>query len=274
MQRYINYVAEPGISPEGFDFLEISKLAEYDIINFGARIAAIMGVPYYTEQIINHTPELGFCEKIPLSITRSENTELMELQRKRKSHRKFDPQGLSFEELSDFLHLSYCVTQEHPHKKNPPSRNIASPGALYPIDVYFVNQGVQGLKKGVYYYNLTEKCLQLVSDHRTEEENDALIKRAFLIDYQTDIDFNTASGYVVLGATLNRSCFKYQDKGIRFALIDTGAIMHAMYLASAALDINCCGCGGYIDDLVDEVIGYETTTQTVTGVLAIGKSQK
>lgn len=273
MQRYINYVAEPGISPEGFDFLESSKLAEYDIINFSTRIPAIMGVPYYTEQIINHTPELGFCEKTPLTVKRSENVPLMELQRKRKSVRNFDPAGMTFEDLSDLLHLSYCVTR-HDHKKAPPSRNIPSPGALFPVDFYFVNQRVQGLKKGVYYYNLHEKCLQLVSDHRTEEENDTLIKRAFLIDYQTDIDFNAASGYIVLGATFNRSCFKYQDKGIRFALIDTGAIIHSIYLACTSLELGCCACGGYIDDLVDDVIGYETTTQTVTGVVAVGKTQK
>jgi SagB-type dehydrogenase family enzyme len=274
MLKYINYVAEPGISAEGFDFLEASKLAEYDVINFSTRIPAIMGIPYYTEQIINHSPELGFCEKTPLVVSKSEHTPLMDIQRKRKSLRKFDPEGLSFEELSDLLHLSYCITNQHEHKRSPPSRNIASPGALFPIDLYFVNQRVKGLKKGVYYYNLIERCLQLVSDHRTEEENDTLIKRAFLSDYQTDIDFANASGVIVLGATFNRSCFKYQDKGIRFTLIDTGAIIHSLYLACASLEISCCGSGGYIDDLVDEVIGYESAAQTVTGVIAVGKTLK
>lgn len=271
MPKYTNYLANAGISNEAFDFLESSKMKEYELIDFTSRLPIIMGTPYYMDQIINHTSELGFCEKVPLRIGKSENMPLMEVQKKRKSYRNYDPTGISFDALSDLLNLSYCVTN-HPDKSQiTPSRNIASPGALFPIDLYLINQCVEGLQKGVYHYNLNERSLELISDQTPDAELDEKVKHAFMIDHQTDINRNSASGYLVLGATLNRSCFKYQDKGVRFALIDTGAIIHAIYLACASLDIHCCAFAGYVDDLVARLIGYEGNSRTVTGVVAFGK---
>jgi SagB-type dehydrogenase family enzyme len=153
----------------------------------------------------------------------------------------------------------------------PGSRNIASGGGLYPIDLYFICQHVENLPKGIYHYNLHRSTLELVSDFVSDAEFQKAVNRAFFTDAKIDIEYTNAAGYLIMGGVLNRACFKYLDRGVRWALIETGAVIHSIYLASASLQIGCCAVGGYCDDLVADLIGFTDKSQVALGVVAVGK---
>lgn len=272
MPRTIDYLAEDSIRAESYDFLEVSKLHEYTIAPYSERLGTIMNTPYFMEQVMHHTPEWGFCESFPLemAINNTKAAALYTLGEQRQSHRQYN-RNLTFTELSTLLALSYRETASKSTTSfgPQPARTIASGGGLYPVDIYLINQSVEGLPAGVYYYNLHNCSLDRIREYSPESLR-AGIERAFMPAYKNDMDYQQASAYLVFAASLQRVCFKYQDRGIRFAMLDAGALMHGTYLATTALCIGCCGIGGYIDDYVAELIGLTNQDQYVMGVLLIG----
>ncbi len=275
MAKITNYLYEESISKEGYDFLESSKMNTYDALEYSKRLMEIMNTDYFMEHISEQTNELGWLEEFNLpnsELQSSLGQNLDMLNHARSSSRKFTGDELSLHELSQLLRLSYKKTKIGIKEKFiPDSRNIASGGGLYPVDLYFVSLNVSELPRGVYYYNLDRNCLEKLPLFESDEIFQNAINKAFLSEAKIDIDYRNAAGYIILGSVLHRTCFKYLDRGIRWALIDTGAIIHSIYLASASIGIGCCSVGGYCDDLVAEIIGFNDKSQIVFGTVIIGK---
>jgi len=277
MRKIINYLYDECISQEAFEFIESSKMHQYDVIEYSKRLVEIMNTDYFMEHIANHSHELGFADEYLLENTHFDEHEtkaLNSLNHGRVSLREFNKkEGLSFVKLSQLIKLSYTKTRAGIKDKFIPSaRNIASGGGLYPVDMYFVNQRIEELPKGVYHYNLDRMSLEKISNFESDITFQEAVKKAFFTEAKNDMDYKNASGYIILGSVLNRTCFKYLDRGVRWALIDTGAIIHSIYLASTALEIACCAVGGYCDDLVAELIGFTDKSQVVFGVILVGKA--
>lgn len=275
MPKIINYLYDPGLSNYALDFLESSKMRSYEAAEYGLRLNTIMGNEYFMDQIANHTSELGCPETVALPRVAAPvmAEQLAELNQRRRSRRNYAPTGLTLAEVGQLLRLAYVVTDATNLERGlPPTRNIASGGGLYPIDLYYVNRRTQGLRPGVYHYHVANETLERLPGLEDSVALEEQLNAAFFADQQADMDYPNASGYLVLGGVLNRVCFKYQDRGLRFALVDAGAITHSIYLASAALGIGCCGMGSYSDDLANKLIGFRGTAQQVLGVVVIGKS--
>jgi len=268
----IDILSEPGLSDESLDFLERSKLYPYNLADFGQRVNRVMGSPAIMAQLVAHRPEWGTTRKLPLAPAADlpYAEVLAALNKRRASVRRYDPAGLTFEEVSQLLRLTYAITDATPGPGRPPARNIASGGGLYPIEVFYVSRHTQGLADGVYYYNLQEEALELLREFASPEERDQVLRTAFMSEGK-DMDHASASGYLVFGGILNRVGFKYQDRGLRFALIDAGALMQSLGLATGALQLASCGMGGYLDNQVNELIGFKGTLQTVLHVALVGK---
>ena len=275
MTKITNYLFEESISKEGYDFLESSKMHIYDALEYSKRLMDVMSNAYFMEHISAQTNELGWLEEIPLKISEppsslSQNLDM--LNDARASSRKFSSDAISLPELTQLLRLSYKKTRLGIKEKFiPDGRNIASGGGLYPIDLYFVSLNISNLPRGVYYYNLDRISLEKLPLFESDETFQEAVNQAFFSEAKIDIDYSNAAGYFILGSVLQRTCFKYQDRGIRWALIDTGAIIHSIYLASASLGVGCCSVGGYCDDLVSELIGFNDKSQVVFGTVIIGK---
>jgi SagB-type dehydrogenase family enzyme len=271
----VDILGESGLSDESLDFLERSKLYPYSVVEFGQRVGRVMGSPAIMGQLVGHRPEWGTTHKLPLApaATLPYAEVLDALNKRRASQRRYDPAGLTFAELSQLLRLTYAITDTQVPAGRPPARNIASGGGLYPIELFYVSRHTQGLPDGVYYYNLQESALELLREFATPAERDAQLRTAFMADGK-DMDHAAASGYVVFGGILNRVSFKYQDRGLRFALLDAGALLHSLGLATGALQLASCSMGGYLDNQVNELIGFKGTLQTVLHVAMVGKAPR
>ena len=130
MAKIINYLNESGLSEESLDFLEQSKMTEYDVIDYSKRLNAIMGTEYFMNHIVNTTQELSCFESVllPTFESNSKNANaLLNINNLRKSMRSYEPEGLSLQDVSNLLNLSYSITDSRgPSMGFPATRNIAS----------------------------------------------------------------------------------------------------------------------------------------------------
>lgn len=258
-------------SNTALDFIESSKCTNYNMREFGMYARSVMQDPFYMKQIISSTTELGCTEKVKLINKIPEKIKaLRQIQLKRKSTRKYT-KFLNFEELSALLLNSYFIIEKSNNNVN--RRSIASGGGLYPIDLYYINLKIKGLEKGVYFYNLFEENLEIIKTEKSNNNFNSDFNTAFYVEHmQMDWDFETISGVIVFAGILNRVSCKYQDRGLRFALMDVGSILQNIHLAAGALDIDCCAIGGYLDDELNNFIGLAYPNECVLLTMYIAKN--
>ncbi|CAM4285222.1 SagB/ThcOx family dehydrogenase [Cytophagaceae bacterium 50C-KIRBA] len=276
MAKTRNLLFEPCISDISYDFLEQSKLYSYQAKEYSERLHAVMSSDYFMRNISQHSIELGFCDEYDLL----KNDQLPplaqalnQLNHLRSSQRNYDLEDkITLQDLSHFLHLSYSITQGFdPSLLIPPRRNIASGGGLYPIDVYVINQHIPELPLGVFIYDLFTYKLKLIYAFKDRDELNKALNKTLFAEQKNDIDYTNASAFMVLGAELERSCFKYLDRGIRWAMLEAGEIVQAMYLAGASLDMSNCAIGGFNDEALAQLITYQNPSQITLLALALGK---
>ncbi len=268
-----NIFYDQALSQEALDFLENSKMTTWNNFDLGIRISTIMKTPYYANQIINSTTELGICKRIKLSSNFNEASELLhELQLKRKSTREFK-RYIDLQDISNILLNSYFITEcfkSHTHHLR--RRSIPSGGALYPIDLYYINMNTTNLQLGIYYYNPLEKDLECIEEYKDQTSIMGLLKRVYPSEILGDWDLSMISGIIVFAGILNRTTCKYGDRGIRFAIMDVGAILQNIHLAAAAENISCCAIGGYLDHEIDSLLRLQNPNETVLLTLFIGRN--
>ncbi len=270
-----NLCFEQGLSSYALDFLESSSLTPYNAIDTSRRIMALMGSPYYSSQVVNSTMELGVTEKVPLAAEfNNETRQLREIQCKRHSTRQFNA-FISIRELSSCLLSSYFITERfETHSHHLARRSIASGGALYPIDLYYISLHTKGLNQGVYAYNPHKEHLEVIRKFGSRPTLSSEVEKALPDDMRGNWDMKTVSGIIVFGAALNRVACKYGDRGLRFALMDVGAICQNLHLAAATTGISCCAIGGYLDHQTNRLMGFTEPDETTLLTMFVGKNVK
>ena len=274
--KFTNNFYDDHISESSRDFIEASKLFYHDVAQYAIHVNNIMKSPYYMGEIINHSVELGNVKTLKLpEIDLKEGSEIQSLyniNKKRESIRAFSNSSLTLEELSTLLRTSLFVSKTRKQSDiGLLHKNIASPGGLYPIELYYLNLREDFLDLGAYFYDEEGATLKLVSSTNNLNFISDVYK-AFAVDEKMDIDIKSASGIIVLGATLNRLTFKYLDRGIRWAFTEAGAITHNIQLSATSIEsIGICPCAGFFDDFVSDLIGYKTIDQIPILSLIVGK---
>lgn len=198
-------------------------------------------------------------EKIILE--KPELDELIQLVHSRRSSRVFKDKKLSFQDLSYILYSS-CGLIHTDKDFNHSRRPYPSAGARYPLEVYPLALNVEGLKKGLYHYNVRDNNLELLS----EQDITKWVSKTF---GGQDWLLNTSVIFIIT-AVLNRVRVKYRDRGYRFALIEAGHMGQNICLAAEELKLGCCALGGYIDDKVDKLIDVGYTKESTIYALAVG----
>ena len=268
-----NIFYDQALSPEALDFLESSKMTSWNCHDLGMRISTVMKTPYYANQIINHTTELGFCKYVKLSSNFNQDSEfLRKLQLRRKSTREFKDY-IDIQDLSNVLLNSYFITEYfETHTHHLRRRSIPSGGALYPIDLYYININTKNLQQGIYYYSPHQSHLVCYKEYRDIESTMDALKIVYPAEILGNWDLSSVSAIIVFAGILNRMSCKYGDRGIRFAITDVGAILQNIHLAAAAEEVACCAIGGYLDDEIDALMELQNPNETVLLTLFIGRN--
>lgn len=177
----------------------------------------------------------------------------------RSSNRNFSKNPLSTKQLSTLLYYSAGLKDS----TNPNAgRFYPSAGARYPLEVYVLSTNSE-LPNGLYHYYLKNNSLE----------------ELFIIDEPNVFQYVTpqkwiknVSCLIIITSVFSRNTMKYGERGYRHVLTESGALLQNLYLNSAALNINCCSVGSYIDTEINKLLDIDGLEESVVNVLLIGSS--
>ena len=177
--------------------------------------------------------------------------------RKRRSVREYSGKPMSKLELSRLLYSAYGRI-----KDKVPGRAVWSIEGLYPIEVYAVVNNVEGIKPGVYHYNVPEHSLELLDegDYRSRIVKASLGQRFV----------GNANVAIIQTAVFDR-VKSYGDRGYRYTHLDSGAIGENIYLEAASLGLGACGVGAFFDDKVNNILGIDGINEAAIYITSVGK---
>ncbi len=179
---------------------------------------------------------------------------------KRRSQREFTEEPISLAQLSQLLWAIQGITHT---EFGYAFRACPSAGALYPIETYLVVNNVKGLEPGLYHFYIPENLLEVLAQGSFGRD----LARAAL-----DQDMvRTAAVVFLWTAVVQRSKWKYRERGYRYIYLDAGHIGQNLYLAASALDLGSCTIGALFDEEVNQVIGVDGKDETIVYMGAVGK---
>lgn len=126
--------------------------------------------------------------------------------------------------VHSFISLTSAITLEKVYKDGPYKLRVnPSAGALYPTEVYVQVRGIEGIVDGIYHLEVENNCLTLIYE---------------LIDDGLEsyiIPGKCINGFIFLiSCVYYRSSWKYQNRSMRYCLLDSGHHLGAV-AASAYL---------------------------------------
>jgi SagB-type dehydrogenase family enzyme len=172
--------------------------------------------------------------------------------------------SLSLEELGRLLHLTNGVTgQLQAGSQTILLRSAPSAGALYAGEVYVVAEHVQGLAKGVYYYDVANHALARLRPGSCLGE----VARAL----ERPEELENAAAAFLLSNVFGRYTWRYANRGYRYALIDTGHIGENLRLAAVSASLAESAWLRFHDDLLNSLLRVDGRTEAVCAVHAVGR---
>jgi SagB-type dehydrogenase family enzyme len=184
---------------------------------------------------------------------------LWEIMAARRSIRDFAPKDITFEELSQLIWATQGITGSVYEFR---LRVTPSAGALYPIETYVVVNRVAALTPGTYHFNARENELEQLA-----EGNFGATIAASSLDQS--MAAKTAVVFVWT-AVVERTKWKYRERGYRYLYLDAGHIGQNLYLAATSLGLGCCTIGAFYDDEVNQLIGVDGQRETAVYLGAVG----
>lgn len=156
---------------------------------------------------------------------------VLDKERERRSTRIFSNEMVSTLELATVLESVSQYNQEGKIRYYYPSA-----GGVYPIDIYLYikDRRVEGIDKGIYYYNPNKGILQQISSETISDE----------IHYFSNKDiFNTSSGSIYLVYHADSSIPKYEDRALFYAIIESGIIAEILSIQFEKIGLGSCIIG-------------------------------
>ncbi|MDJ0784797.1 MAG: SagB/ThcOx family dehydrogenase [Desulfosarcinaceae bacterium] len=160
----------------------------------------------------------------------------------RRTVRRYAAQPLTLAQLTQLLWAGQGITGRR-HKRAAPSA-----GALYPMDLYALigEAGVGDLAAGIYHYRPAEHGLARIAtgDLRAAAAGAALGQR-----WMSRAPLN-----LVITAEYARITGKYHQRGVRYAMIEAGAIGQNLYLQAEAMGLKTGMVGAFQDGTLGQTL--------------------
>jgi SagB-type dehydrogenase family enzyme len=149
--------------------------------------------------------------------------------------------------LSQMLLCSYGLTARMPSLGSTVYlRSAPSAGGLYPAEVYMVSRGTPFLPPGLYNY----QCRTHSLIHYWESDVWQKLQQACF----SHPALETSQLALIITAVFYRSAWRYEDRAYRRISLDTGHLLGNIELASAVSDYRPCLIGGFVDEIVNELL--------------------
>jgi SagB-type dehydrogenase family enzyme len=180
----------------------------------------------------------------------------------RHTTRAFSNKPLSMMELTLLLFGTSGLTRKFPKFA---FRTVPSAGALFPIESYIVINNVDGLKQGLYHYDIQNHSLEYLKEGNFQKTlSDACYGQRMVA--KSAINF-------IWTAVIERTRATYKERAYRFIYIDCGHIGQNFYLVSEALGLNACVVGAYYDDDINEFLDLDEDKEFAIYMGVVGKKR-
>lgn len=166
---------------------------------------------------------------------------------KRRSQRSYAEKRLTLKQISQLCWAAQGVTNPRGFRTAP------SAGALYPLELFLAAANVEGLDPGVYRYQPeNHRLVQQIRGDQTEALWQAGLHQSAI---------KQAPAVFVFTAVFERTMRKYDDRGKRYALMETGHAAQNLCLQAVALDLATVPMGAFDDSNVARTLGLDETTR-------------
>lgn len=195
------------------------------------------------------------------------DTALTRLAPRRASCRAFAPKPLPLPLLSAVLWGGYGISRTErmmPADSLAEMRPVPSAGGLFPLEVYFISQGVENLCDGLHHYNVRHHSLETLQTGPLFERF-----RPALLMYSAVRDANVI---LFLAAVFKRTQKKYGPRGYRYILLEAGHLAQNVCLLCAEANLGTLCMGGYSDGQVNRLLGLDPLLEGVVYSVALGWS--
>lgn len=178
----------------------------------------------------------------------------------RRSVRAFRNVPLPLAALSQLLWAAQGVTRR---LSGYEFRTAPSAGALYPVETYLAAHSIEGLRPGIYHYDVHGHALELLS------EGDF---RAAVAEAALGQEFTASANAVFIWtAVFARSKVKYRERAYRYIYLDAGHIAQNLALAAVALGLGSCQIAALFDDEANALVGVDGGEESVIYMTAVGQ---
>jgi SagB-type dehydrogenase family enzyme len=182
---------------------------------------------------------------------------------RRASCRRFAAEPIGLGQLGGLLHMGYGLLGAVEFWGEFLERPVPSGGGLYPLELYALAQRVEGLVGGVYHYVPVTHVLEVV---RPDPLPSLLTAEMFLGQpYLAE-----AAAVVVLTAVVERSLWKYEDRGYRYVLLEAGHVGQNLSLGATALALGCLSLGGFFDEDFTALLKLDREQEIILYGIAVG----
>ena len=184
-----------------------------------------------------------------------------ELIERRISRRSYSKQPLTLEELSFLLWATQGVKQA---ARTHTMRTVPSAGARHPLETYLAINRVEGLESGFFrFLHVQHQLIQLNSDATFSHQ----LAQACLGQDMLE----TCAVAFIWTAVIERSRWKYQQRGFRYIYLDAGHVCQNLYLTCEAFSMGCCAIAAFDDDAVNELISVDGQDEFAIYLATVGK---
>lgn len=184
----------------------------------------------------------------------------------RSSCRRFAPTPIERAELGTMLHAGYGVLERAELWGEFCVRPVPSGGGLYPLELYVLAQRVQNMEGGVYHYVPLGHRLEVVRPDALPAHlsSEMFLGQPYLVQ---------AAAIVVITAVVERSLWKYDDRGYRYIVLEAGHVAQNINLCAAGFGLATLNLGGFFDEDMTALLKLDADHEIVLYGIALGHSE-
>ncbi len=184
--------------------------------------------------------------------------------RNRRSHRVFQPDSLSLEELSFLLWATQGIRKTVDH--GTAYRTVPSAGCRHSFETYLCVLNVDELEQGIYRYLPLEH--QLLFEHHENNLEESIVEAALDQPF-----FQKAPVTFIWTALPVRMEWRYDIAAHKVIALDAGHVCQNLYLACEAISAGTCAVAAYNQDLIDKLLRVDGDDEFTIYMAPVGKVQ-
>lgn len=219
-------------------------------------------------------PDADFFDLIPPEGFNIGTIPVIDVIRGRVSHRKFNQESLTLEELSFLLWATQGVREKVTEGGiTYVMRVVPSGGNRHPMETYLSIHRVAGIEKGLYRYLPLNHKLVL---EKREPNLPELVKQGSLnqnsgSSAQPYYFIKEAAVVFIWTAIPYRSEWRYHKAAARLIALDAGHICQNLYTAAGAIGAGTCAVGAFDQNKMNECLEVDGEDEFVIYMAPVGK---